>query len=170
MLWIVDRGGPARDSFKVAVLLDFCVRRQRGRPLPPCNFAYPSKRQRHAGNMQGLRGLTGMHSCDYCCNQALRRKSPPLHLRGLLGHSWVYGRDGDLVAKLAKRSHQHPGACFLGLGIRFAALLDKSHPLMQDLPNHAAESMCDCPEGGLIAQPQRLHIIRPEIDSAAKSP
>ena len=91
-------------------------------------------------------------------------------MRGLLGHSWVYGRDGDLVAKLAKRSHQHPGACFLGLGIRFAALLDKSHPLMQDLPNHAAESMCDCPEGGLIAQPQRLHIIRPEIDSAAKSP
>jgi hypothetical protein len=31
-------------------VLDFCVRRQRGRPLPAYNFAYPNKRQRHAGS------------------------------------------------------------------------------------------------------------------------
>jgi hypothetical protein len=61
----------------------------------------------------------------------------------------------DLVAELAKRSRPHPGALLLGFGIRFAALLDKSHPLRQDLPNHAAESMCDCPNGGLIAQPRQ---------------
>ena len=83
---------------------------------------------------------------------ALRRKSSPTftfrcrRYQGL----WVWC-DCDLVAELAKRSREHPGALLLGLGMRFAALIDKSHPLMQDLPNQAAEPMDDGPDGGLIA-------------------
>src|ERR1700694_1989942 len=67
----------------------------------------------------------------------------------------VYGCDYDLVAELAKRLCQPPGVSLLSLRIRFAALLDKSHSLMQDLPNHAAEPMGDGPDGGLIAQPRQ---------------
>jgi hypothetical protein len=55
-------------------------------------------------------------------------ENPLLQLDSVFGGRKVYGCDCDLVAELAKRSHQHPGAFFLGLGIRFAALLDKSHP------------------------------------------
>ncbi len=40
----------------------------------------------------------------------------------------------------------------LSLGIRFDAMLDKSNPLMQNLPKHAAESMGNGPDGGLIAE------------------
>jgi hypothetical protein len=63
--------------------------------------------------------------------------------------------DCNFVAQLAKRSRQHLSASHLGLGMRFAALLDKSHPLVQHLPNHAAEPMSDSPDGGLIAQPRQ---------------
>src|SRR5580704_8605151 len=76
-----------------------------------------------------------------------------LNLHSVLGDSKVYGCDCYFVPEGAKSSRQRPGAFVLGLGIRFNALLDKSHPLMQDLPDHAAESMCDCPDRGLIAQP-----------------
>ena len=82
-------------------------------------------------------------------------ENPFLHLHSVFGGTKVYGCDCDLVAELAKRSRQHPGALLLGLGIRFAALLDKFHPLMQDLSNHAAEPMGDGPDGGLIAQPRQ---------------
>jgi Domain of unknown function (DUF4411) len=82
-------------------------------------------------------------------------ENPPLHLQPVCGGNWVYGCDCDFVAELAKRSRQHLSAFLLGLGIRFAALLDKSHPLVQYLPNHAAEPMSDNPDGGLIAQPRQ---------------
>src|SRR5271157_4906466 len=75
-----------------------------------------------------------------------------LGLHRLCGHSWVYGGEGDVVAELAKGSRQIAGAVLADLGIRFAALLDKSHSLMQDLPNDAAEPMGDCPDGTLVAQ------------------
>src|SRR5882672_9893430 len=78
-----------------------------------------------------------------------------LNLHSVFGDSKVYGCDCDFVPEFAKRSRQHPGAFVLGLGIRFAALLDKSHPLMQDLPNHTAEPMGDGPDGRLIAQPRQ---------------
>src|SRR6266851_1301674 len=77
----------------------------------------------------------------------------PLDLHSVFGGSWV-GCDCDVVPELAKGSCQHPGALLLSLGIRFGALLDKSNPFVQDLPNHAAESMGDCPDGGLIAEPR----------------
>src|SRR6266481_8949182 len=73
----------------------------------------------------------------------------PLHLHS---RSKVCGCDCDLVAELAKRLRQPPGVSHLGLGIRFDAVLYKPHPLMQDLPHHAAESMGDGPDGGLITQ------------------
>src|SRR5258708_32551723 len=85
--------------------------------------------------------------------RSLRRKSPPLHLYPHFGCSWVSGCDGDVVAELAKGSRQNPGALLPNLRVRFAALLDESHSLMQDLPNYAAEPMGDCPNGRLIAQP-----------------
>jgi hypothetical protein len=53
------------------------------------------------------------------------------------GRSWAYGGDGDVVAELAKGSRQNPDALLPNLGIRFAALLNKSHSLVQDLTNHA---------------------------------
>jgi hypothetical protein len=43
-------------------------------------------------------------------------------------------------------------ALLFGPGIRFAALLDKSHPLMQDLPNDTAQAMSHGPDGGLVAE------------------
>src|SRR6516162_9818693 len=80
-------------------------------------------------------------------------RSTSLRRRRAFGCGRVYGADGDVITELAKGSRQDPGALLLSLGIRFLALLDKSNPLMQDLPKHAAESMGDCPDGGLIAQP-----------------
>src|SRR5215813_5488088 len=62
------------------------------------------------------------------------------------------GGDGNVVAELAKSSCQSAGAVLAELGIRFAALLDISHPLMQNLPNQEAEPMCDCPDGRLVSQ------------------
>jgi hypothetical protein len=70
-----------------------------------------------------------------------------LNLDSVFGDSKVYGCDCDFVPELAKRSRQHPGAFALGLGIRFDAVFDKSHLLVQDLPNHAAESMGRRPRG-----------------------
>ncbi len=78
-----------------------------------------------------------------------------LRLRRLFGRSWVYGGDCDVVTELAKGSRQTAGAVLPNPGIGFAALLDKSHSLMQDLPNHAAEPMGDGPNGGFIAQPRQ---------------
>ena len=82
-------------------------------------------------------------------------ENPPLRLQPVCAGNRVYRCDCDLVAKLAKCSRQHLSAFLLSLGIRFAALLDKSHPLMQDLPNHTAEPMGNGPDGGLIAQPRQ---------------
>ena len=57
----------------------------------------------------------------------------------MLGHKLVYRGDGDLVVEFAKGSGQHQGTflLFLGsyLGSYLAALLDKSHALVQDLPD-----------------------------------
>jgi hypothetical protein len=64
-------------------------------------------------------------------------ENPLLHLHSVFGGSKIYGCDCDFVPELAKRSRQHPGAFVLGLGIRFDAVLDKSNPLVQDLPNHS---------------------------------
>ena len=64
------------------------------------------------------------------------------HLHSVFGGSWVYGYDCDPIPELRKGSRRHPGTLLPSLGIRFSTLLDKSNPLMQDLPNHAAESMC----------------------------
>src|SRR6266853_1344591 len=77
-----------------------------------------------------VRGRVSIHSLE----------NPPLRLQPACGGSRVYGCDCDLVAKLAKCSRQHLSAFLLSPGIRFAALLDKSHPLMQDLPNHTLEN------------------------------
>jgi hypothetical protein len=82
-------------------------------------------------------------------------ENPLLHLQFVCSGNRVYGCDCDFVAELEKRSRQHLSAFLLGLGIRFAASLDKSHPLVQYLPNHAAEPMSDSPDGGLIAQPRQ---------------
>lgn len=81
-------------------------------------------------------------------------ENPPLHLHSVFGSSGVYGCDCDVVPELRKGSRQHPGALLLGLGIRFDALLDKPNPLMQDLSDYTAESMCDCPDRGLIPEPR----------------
>jgi hypothetical protein len=43
------------------------------------------------------------------------------------------------------------GTFLLFSGIHFAALLDKSHPFMQDLRNYATEPMDNGPDGGLTA-------------------
>ena len=82
-------------------------------------------------------------------------ENPLLRLQFVCRGNRVYGCDCDFVPKLAKGSRQHLSAFLLGPGIRLAALLDKSHPLMQDLPNHAAEPMGDCPDRGLIAKPRQ---------------
>src|SRR5580700_110522 len=92
-----------------------------------------------------VRGRVSIHSVE----------NPPLRLQPVCGGNRVYRCDCDVVAKLAKRSRQYLSAFLLSLGIRFAALLDKSHPLMQDLPNHTAEPMGNGPDGGLIAQPRQ---------------
>jgi hypothetical protein len=63
----------------------------------------------------------------------------------------AYGYAGDLIAELAKGSRQHLGTFLLFSGIHFVALLDKSHPFMQDLANCTTEPMGDGPGGGLIA-------------------
>src|SRR5258705_12174955 len=93
-------------------------------------------------------------SLDASSQSLHRRKSIALlDLHSVFGGSWV-GCDCDVVPELAKGSCQHTGALLLSLGVRFGALLDKSNPFVQDLPNHAAESMGDCPDGGLIAEPR----------------
>src|SRR5213594_298987 len=81
----------------------------------------------------------------------LRRKSIP-DLNSRLGSKLVYGGDGYLIAELTKGSRQHLGTLFLFPGTHFAALLDISHPFMQDLPNYATEPMGNGPDGGLIAE------------------
>src|SRR6266576_3688847 len=80
----------------------------------------------------------------------LRRKSSP-DLSRLVG-KLVYGGDCDLIAELTKGSRQQLGALFLFPRAYFAALLDESHPFMQDLPNDATEPMGNGPDGGLIAE------------------
>ena|SRR5215469_7953910 len=82
----------------------------------------------------------------------LRRKSSP-DLNNRLGGKLVYGGDGDLIAELTKGSRQHLGPLLLFPRTCFAALLDIPHPFMQDLPNYATETMGNCPNGGLIAEP-----------------
>src|SRR5215831_4021409 len=67
---------------------------------------------------------------------SLRRKSSP-DLNSRVGRKLVYGSDGDLIAELTKGSRQHLGTLLLFPGTDFVALLDKSHPFMQDLPNDA---------------------------------
>jgi hypothetical protein len=64
----------------------------------------------------------------------------------------VYGSDGDLVAELAEGSRQHLSTFFLFSGTDLDALLDKSHSLMQDLPNETTEPMSNRLDGGLIAE------------------
>jgi len=64
----------------------------------------------------------------------------------------VYGGDGDLIAELAEGSRQHLSTFFLFSGTDLDALLDKSHSLMQDLPNETTEPMGNRPDGGLIAE------------------
>ena len=76
-----------------------------------------------------------------------------VRLNRLFSISWIYGSDLDVVSELAEGSCQTPGAMLLQLGIAFHTLFDESNSLMQDLPNHAAEPMGDCPNGRLIAQP-----------------
>ena len=85
-------------------------------------------------------------------DQGSAENHTPLGLHCLLDDSRVYGGNGDIVAELAKGSCQSAGAALANLGFRLAALLDISHPLMQDLPNHAAEAMGDCPDGRLVTQ------------------
>ena len=58
----------------------------------------------------------------------------------------VYGGDGDLIAELTKSSRQHLGALLLFPRTYFVALLDISHPFVQDLPNDATEAMGNRPE------------------------
>src|SRR5271166_6825163 len=77
---------------------------------------------------------------------SLRRKSC---LRGSQGE----GRDLNFIAELAELSNQDPGALLARLGIACGAVLDIAHPLMQDLPHQAAQSMGNGPEGLLVAQP-----------------
>src|SRR5215469_1877556 len=80
----------------------------------------------------------------------LRRKSSPDLSR--LGDKLVYGGDGDLIAELTKGSRQHLGTLFLFPRTYFVALLEVSHPFMQDLPNDATEPVGNGPDGGLIAE------------------
>src|SRR5438477_7269030 len=83
--------------------------------------------------------------------RSVENPSPDLNSR--LGRKLVYGGDGYLIAELTKGSRQHLGTLFLFPGTHFAALLDISHPFMQDLPNYATEPMGNGPDGGLIAEP-----------------
>jgi hypothetical protein len=64
----------------------------------------------------------------------------------------VYGSDGDLITKLTKGSREQLGSLLLFPGTDFAAVLDKSHPFMQDLPNDTTEPMGNGPDDGLIAE------------------
>src|SRR5262245_21261004 len=80
----------------------------------------------------------------------LRRKSSP-DLNNRLGGKLVYRGDGDLIAELTKGPRQHLGTLLLFPRTHFAALLDESHPFMQDLPNYATEPMGNGPNRGLIA-------------------
>jgi hypothetical protein len=50
------------------------------------------------------------------------------------------------------RQYSSGGKQKLFPGTHFAALLDISHPFMQDLPNYATEPMGNGPDGGLIAE------------------
>ena len=81
----------------------------------------------------------------------LRRKSSP-DLNNRLGNKLVYGGNSDLIAELTKGSRQHLGTLFLFSRTYFVALLDESHPFMQDLPNDATEPMGNGPDGGLVAE------------------
>ena len=87
-------------------------------------------------------GCASLHSVE----------NPLLDPDSSAGRKLVYGCDGDLVAELAKGSRQHLGTFLFFSGTHFAALLDKSHPFMQDLPNYATEPMGNGPDGGLIAE------------------
>jgi hypothetical protein len=81
----------------------------------------------------------------------LRRKSS-LDSDSNRARNLVCGCDGDLVAELAKGSRQHLSTFLLFPGTHFLALLDESHPFMQDLPNYTTEAMGNGPNGGLIPQ------------------
>ena len=71
-----------------------------------------------------------------CCYLRLHSVENPVldSLDNRLSRKLVYGGDGDLVAELAEGSRQHLGTFLLFSGTHFAAVLDKSHSLMQDLP------------------------------------
>jgi hypothetical protein len=68
-----------------------------------------------------------------------------LYLDSVCGRNLVYGCDGELVSELAKCSSENVRPFLFGLRINFGASLDKSHTLMQDLPNQTAETMGDGP-------------------------
>ena len=79
-------------------------------------------------------------------------ENPLLDLDTPCGGNLVYGCNCDFVAELAQYPRQHSSPLLFGLRIRFATLLDKPHPVMQDLPDETAETMGNGPDGGLIAQ------------------
>ena len=58
----------------------------------------------------------------------------------------------DVVTELAKCSCQGLRTMLLQFGIAVYTLFDEPNPLMQDLPDDAAEPMGDGPYGRLIAQ------------------
>jgi hypothetical protein len=78
-----------------------------------------------------------------------------MHSDCVCSRNLVDGCDGDLVSELAKCSYQHVRPFLFGPGIGFAVSFDKAHALMQDLPNQAAKTMGNGPDGGLIAQPRQ---------------
>src|SRR5271157_3425461 len=81
------------------------------------------------------------------------------HLHPSFGCRWAYRCNCDVVTKLTECSRQNLGALLSDLGVGFGALLDESNSFMQacmqDLPNHAAQPVGDCPDGGFVAQPRQ---------------
>src|SRR5436309_2673584 len=106
-------------------------------PFPNCTELLAFPRRARRGNCRKI-AIT------------LRRKSIPDLSR--FGRKFVYGGDGYLIAEFTKGSRQHLGTLFLFPGTHITALLDISHPFMQDLPNYATEPMGNGPDGGLIAE------------------
>src|SRR3981081_594499 len=107
-----------------------CGVRTISRPLGWCAFGYVAGR----------------------AHQVIKRRRKPAPDLSSLGDKLVYGGDCELIAELTKGSRQQLGALFLFPRAYFAALLDESHPFMQDLPNDATEPICNGPDGGLIAE------------------
>jgi len=82
----------------------------------------------------------------------LRRKSLLLRRCCIFGCRCVDGADCNVVTELAKGSCQTPRTVLPQFRVAFHTLFDESNPLMQDLPNYAAEPMGNGPNGRLIAQ------------------